>query len=96
MRKSKNDMKKNEIATAAALAALEVLEVLGLSSGEITRARALRTYGQAFLDLEAAGLVRPVRGDASRYCHRFYRVADILAARAAAQAEAQAQLAEIR
>ena len=92
-----NDMKNtNEISTAAALGALQVLEVLGLSSGEITRKKALRTYGHEFLALEAAGLVRPSRGTTERYSHRYYRVADILAARAAAQAEAQAQLAELK
>lgn len=90
-------MTQNEIKTVAQVAALAVLENLGMTSGEISRNQAVKTYGKAFLQLEAAGLVRPCRLDRGpRYINRYYRVADILAARAAAQAEAQAQLAELK
>lgn len=88
-------MTKVEIIAVAQVAALEVIEKMGLTSGEITRNKAIRIYGNAFKQLEAAGLIRPVRGNGSKYSHKIYRVADIVAAKAAAQAEAATQLAEI-
>lgn len=89
-------MKKVELIAVAQVAALQVLETMGITSGEITRNQAIKVYGQAFRQLEAAGLVRPVRGSAGgKYSHRYYRVADIVAAKAAAQAEAATQLCEI-
>ena len=82
-----------DIRTTAALAALEVLETLGLTSGEISRNQALKVYGRQFRDLEAAGLIRPVRDGGGRYGHKWFRVADILAARAEQQRKAEIQAA---
>lgn len=65
------------VKSAAAQGAAQVLETLGLTSGEISQRRARGTYGKWFTDAERAGRIRPCRIDNGRNGTRHYRVVEI-------------------
>lgn len=68
----------NEIVkSAAAQGAAQVLETLGLTSGEISQRKARDVYGKWFTDAERNGRIRPARVDEGRNGTRHYRVVDI-------------------
>lgn len=71
------------IRSSAELGATIAIERAGLSSGEISKAEATRIYGAFFRDAVAAGRLRPVRVGGAVNSKQYYRVADILALRAA-------------
>lgn len=81
-----NEKTVKEIASAAAV---EVLQALGITAGEMSRNRALAVYGVWFKDAEAAGKIRPVRVGTGKTGTKWYAVSDILAARAADMSAAQ-------
>lgn len=85
-------MIESEIKTIAKAAAVEVLEALGLTAGEISRNQAVKVYGVWFKDAEASGRVRPVRVGAGKTGTKWYAVSEILAVRAADLSRARAQL----
>lgn len=80
------------IAEAAALA---VLKTLGLTSGEISRNRAIAVYGKWFKDAEKAGRLRPVRIGVGKTGTRWYSVSEILALKAKDEELAEIQLRKI-
>lgn len=86
---------EKQVKMIAEAAAVQVLQALGITAGEISRNKALKVYGVWFRDAEAAGRVRPVRQGAGRTGTKWYAVQDILAARAADMGRAEAQLQKI-
>lgn len=79
----------NLIATASEFGAAKAFADAGLTTGEVSHREALRRYGKFFSDLQASGQIRPCRTTGTaRNSKRLYRVADILAAKTAAEAQA--------
>lgn len=78
--------------SAAKLGAAQVLETLGLTSGEISQRKARSTYGKWFTDAEKAGRIRPTRVDDGRNGTRHYRVVDIQELKTADLVRAEIQL----
>ena len=76
-------MNENIVKAIAEAAAVEVLRTLGLTSGELSRNQAIKTYGTWFKAAETSGRLRPVRIGKGRTGTRWYAVQDILALRAA-------------
>ena len=76
------------IRTSAELGAAAAMERAGLTSGEISKNEAERVYGTYFTDNYKRGRIRPVRKGEARNSTKFFRVADILALRAADEAAA--------
>lgn len=70
------------VQTCVELGAAKTLEVLGVSSGEISQRKARDTYGKWFVDADRAGRVRPCRVDDGKNGTRHYRVVDILQVKA--------------
>lgn len=64
------------------------LEVLGVTSGEISQRKARDTYGKWFTDADKAGRIRPCRIEDGRNGTRHYRVVDILKLKAEDAAKA--------
>lgn len=89
------NMDQRTVKTIAEAAAVSVLTTLGLTSGEISRARAVALYGKWFREAEAAGRVRPVRIGTGRTGTRWFSVMDLLALRAEDERRAEIQLREI-
>lgn len=71
------------IDTCCQMGAARTLELLGLTSGEISQRKARDTYGKWFQDAVAAGRLRPVRIEEGRGGAKKYRVVDILELKAA-------------
>ena len=83
----------NEIVkSAAAQGAAQVLETLGLTSGEISQRKARDVYGKWFTDAERTGRIRPARVDEGRNGTRHYRVVDIQQLKTADLVKAELQL----
>lgn len=83
----------NEIVkSAAAQGAAQVLETLGLTSGEISQRKARDVYGKWFTDAERNGRIRPARVDEGRNGTRHYRVVDIQQLKTADLVKAELQL----
>ena len=80
----------------ASLAVINALETLGLSSGEISQSRAREIYGQDFLLLVRAGKIKPCRCGDGKTGTKWYRVADILAARESERQKSSIQLNSIK
>lgn len=79
------------VKSAAKMGAAEVLETLGLTSGEISQRKARDTYGKWFTDAEKAGRIRPARVDNGRNGTRHYRVVEIQELRTADLMRAELQ-----
>ena len=84
------------IRTCAELGTAQTLETLGVSSGEISRSKAVQVYGSWFTDADAKGRIRPIRVGKGRNGTKWYRVVDILNLRAqdALRAELKSTLYE--
>lgn len=78
--------------SAAEMGAAQVLEILGLTAGEISQRKARDTYGKWFTDAEKAGRIRPVRVDNGKNGTRHYRVVEIQELRTADLVRAELQL----
>lgn len=83
---------ENIVKSAAKMGAAEVLETLGLTSGEISQRKARDTYGKWFTDAEKAGRIRPARVDNGRNGTKHYRVVDIQELKTADLVRAELQL----
>lgn len=77
------------ITTCVQLGAAQTLELLGLTSGEISQRKARDIYGKYFTDAVAAGRLHPCRIEAGRGGAKKYRVVDILSLKAADSAKAE-------
>ena len=66
------------IRTSVELGTARTLELLGVTSGEISQRKARDTYGKWFVDADRAGRIRPSHVDEGRNGTRHYRVVDIL------------------
>ena len=60
----------------------QVLESLGLTAGEMSQRQARKTYGKWFDVAVAQGRIRPARIEDGHAGTIYYRIADILAAKA--------------
>lgn len=80
------------VKSAAEMGAAQVLETLGLTSGEISQRKARSVYGKWFTDAERAGRIRPSRVDNGRNGTRHYRVVAIQELRTADLMRAELQL----
>ena len=60
----------------------QVLETLGLTAGEISQRKARQTYGRWFDAAVQQGRIRVARIEPGHAGTRYYRIADILAAKA--------------
>ena len=70
------------IKTCCELGAAQAIETMGLSSGEISRKKAIAVYGEYFRDAEKQGRIHPVRIGQGRNGKKYFRVADILSLKA--------------
>ena len=70
------------IKTCVELGSAQTLEALGLTSGEISRNRAISVYGRYFKDAEREGRIRPYRVGNGKNGTKYFRVVDILSLRA--------------
>lgn len=77
------------ITTCVELGSARTLEALGISAGEISQRKAKAVYGKWFIESERMGRLHPCRTGAGKTATRWYRVADILARKAADCAEAE-------
>lgn len=66
------------INSACELGAAKTIEALGLSAGELSYTKALKTYGKWFKDAVAEGRIRPCRVESGRAGTQWYRVVTIL------------------
>ncbi len=85
-------MNEKTIKAIAQAAAVEVLQNLGITAGEISRNRAISVYGKWFKDAEEQGRLNPIRVGTGRTGTKWYAVSDILALKANDLAVAEAQL----
>lgn len=69
---------ENIIKSACELGAAQTIEALGLSAGELSYTKALKTYGKWFKDAVAEGRIRPCRVESGRAGTQWYRVVTIL------------------
>lgn len=67
------------IDSCIAIGAVQTLEALGVSSGEISQRKARNVYGKYFVDAVNEGRIHPVRVENGRAGTRWYKVEDILA-----------------
>lgn len=72
---------QNLIATSVALGSAQTLEVLGISSGEISMRKAIKVYGKWFSDAVMRNKIQPCRVESGRAGTKWYRVVDILKAK---------------
>ena len=86
------DLLKAIVKEATALGVAQALETLGVSAGEISQRKALKTYGNWFADAERSGRLRPSRVDNGRNGTRHYRVVDIQELKTADLVRAELQL----
>jgi len=82
---------ENTIKAIAQAAAVEVLTTLGMTSGEISRNRAVKVYGRWFIDAEAAGRIQPIRVGTGKTGTRWFSITEILALRASDYQAAELQ-----
>lgn len=66
------------LTTEREIGAVQVLELLGLSAGELSTRKARDTYGKWFLDAVANGRLHPCRIEEGKAGTRYYQVLDIL------------------
>lgn len=89
MENTKINLLKQQKRTEITLAVNTALTQLGLTSGELTYAAALKVYGQWFANAVKNGRITPIRLGEGRTPTKWYSVADILAYKAAELEEAQ-------
>lgn len=77
------------IRTCIELGSARTMELLGVTSGEISQRQARATYGKWFADACAAHRIFPCRVEAGRAGTRWYKVTDILSVKAADAANCQ-------
>lgn len=77
------------ISTCVELGSARTMELLGVTSGEISQRRARDIYGKYFMDAVSQGRLRPCRIEEGRAGTRWYRVVDILELKAADAARAE-------
>lgn len=70
------------IKTCVELGSAKTIEALGISSGEISRNKAVSVYGRYFVNAEREGRISPVRVGKGRNGRKYYRVEDILSLKA--------------
>jgi len=70
------------IKTCVELGTTQTLETLGLTSGEVSRNKAISVYGRYFKEAEKAGRIRPYRVGNGKNGTKYFRVVDILSLRA--------------
>lgn len=90
------NMTTQTIKSIAEAAAVSVLTTLGMTSGEISRSRAMAVYGKWFKDAEAAGRLRPVRVGTGKTGTRWFSIMEILALRAEDERAAELQLESVK
>ena len=78
------------ITTCTELGAAKAMEALGVTSGEISQRRAVKTYGKYFTDAVAQQRILPARIEDGKAGTRWYRVVDILSLKAADAARSKA------
>ena len=69
--------------------AVRVMELLGISSGEISQTKARAVYGKWFVDACKDGRIQPCRIESGHRGTRYYRVTDILKLKTQDAASAQ-------
>ena len=70
------------IKTCVELGSAQTIETLGISSGEISRNKAISVYGSYFLKAEKEVRIRPYRVGNGKNGTKYFRVVDILSLRA--------------
>lgn len=65
------------IESAVELGSAKTMEALGVSSGEITKRRAIEMYGKWFLDAVQNGRLHPCRIEDGKFGGKYFRVVDI-------------------
>ena len=70
------------IKTCVELGSAQTIENLGLSSGEISRNKAISVYGTYFVKAERDGRIQPYRQGKGKNGTKYFRVVDILTLRA--------------
>lgn len=80
------------VETASARGAAQVLEMLGISAGEISQNKARAIYGKWFIDAERAGRIHPARIGEGKNGTHYYRVIDILRVKMADLTKAELQI----
>ena len=84
------------VQSAAAQGAAQVIETLGLSSGEICQGKAREIYGSWFMEAVKKGKIRPCRIGKGPKGARHYRIVEILQQRTADIMLAELQTREVR
>lgn len=77
------------ITSCVAIGTARTLETLGITSGEISANKAKATYGKYFTEVAGNGRLQPSRVGGGKHITKWYRVADILALKAADAARAE-------
>ena len=77
------------IKTCVSIGCAETMSALGITSGEISQRKARDVYGKYFVDADREGRIRPCRIENGHAGTRWYKVADILALKAADAARAE-------
>ena len=75
------ELQREILVTIAEEAVTRALYVLGLTSGEISRNKALSIYGKWFKDAISNGKIKPCRIGTGKTGTHYYSVSDILSAR---------------
>ena len=83
------DLKKQLIRAEISLAVTTAMTQMGLTSGELTYAGALKIYGQWFANAVKNRRITPIRLGEGKTPTKWYSVADILAYKAVELEEAQ-------
>lgn len=86
-----NQNLQNLIQTCTSIGVVSTLEMLGISSGEISQRKAAKVYGKYFVEAERQGRIRPCRIEEGHAGTRWFRVADILKMKTQDLAEAELQ-----
>lgn len=80
------------INTAVELGSARTMELLGVTSGEISQRKAKDTFGKYFVDAVLRGRLHPCRIGDGKSGTRYYRVVDILALKTKDAARAELTL----
>ena len=89
MEQTRINLQKQQKRTEISLAVNTALTQLGITSGELTYAGALKVYGQWFANAVRNGRIAPIRFGEGKTPTKWYSVADILAYKAVELEEAQ-------
>lgn len=89
------DYTRAMIREVAGIAAVEVLRVLGVSSGELNYTQASATYGRWFEDAVKDGRLQESRRGVGKNGRRWFSVEDILTLKAYDTARAELQMRQL-